>query len=166
MRQRRKNLAGPPTGLRNTQRKAAQPMLLGRFAGRAGREVDDLAAQLFRSPLFVGQRKICRNVKLNHFRHHILLAGHRTPHSSVLKEPPEKSEFAQAHISLTFCISSSSKLSATYRNTETTREFSANLREKAQVSLSNVRFGANNLHLSPAPCPSVGSGGPRMGNTN
>jgi hypothetical protein len=129
-------------------RKAAQPMLLGRLAGHAGREVDDLAAQLFRRPLFVGQRKICRNVKLNQFRHHILLAADLTLPGSVLQQPPQKSEFAQAHISLSFCISSSSKLSATSKNTETKRELLAGMREKTQVSLSNVRFSANKLYLS------------------
>jgi hypothetical protein len=128
-------------------RKTAQPETLRRLAGSAGREVDDLAAQFFRRPLFVGQRKICRNVKLNQFRHHILLAGDLKPFGSVLKEPPQKSEFTQAHISQSVYISVSSKLNAIYRNTETKREFLPELREKTQVSLSNVRFGANKLHL-------------------
>lgn len=145
MRKRRKNLAGPPTLLR----KAAQPMLLGGLAGLACREVDDLAAHLLRRPLFVGQRKIRRNVKHNQFRHHIPLAGHPTPPGSVLKEPPQKSESNQAHISLSFYISRSSKLSAIYINTETKGEFLPDMREKTQVSLSNVRFGANKLHRSP-----------------
>ena len=38
-------------------------------------EVDDLAAQLFRRPPFLRRLKICRNVKHNQFRHHILLTG-------------------------------------------------------------------------------------------
>lgn len=112
-------------------RKSVQPMLLGRFAGHAGREVDDLAAQFFRRPLFVGQLKVCWNVKLNQFRHHILLlAADPALFGSVLQEPPQKSKFTQAHISLTFCVSRSCKLSATYRNTETTREFFVELRER------------------------------------
>jgi hypothetical protein len=78
-------------------RKAAQPMLLSRFAGHAGREVDDLAAQFFRHPLFVGQLKVCWNVKLNQFRHHILLlAADPALLGSVLQEPPQKSESNQA----------------------------------------------------------------------
>ena len=77
-------------------RKTAQPMLLGRLAGHAGREVDDLAAQLFRRPLFVGQLKICGNVELNQFRHHILLACDLTLLGSILQEPPQKSESNQA----------------------------------------------------------------------
>jgi hypothetical protein len=118
-------------------------MPLGRLAGHAGREVDDLAAQLFRRPLFVGQLKVCGNVKLNQFRHHILLlAVDPVLPGSVLQEPPQKSKFTQAHISLTFCISGSSKLSATYKNTKTKGEFLAGMREKTQVSLSHVRFGA------------------------
>ena len=152
MRKRNKNLAGPPTLLR----KAAQPETLRRLAGCAGREVDDLAALLFGCPLFVGQRKICRNVKHNQFRHHILLAGDPKPSGSVLKEPPQKSVFPQAHISLSFYISGTSKLNAIYTNTETKGEFLTDMREKTQVSLSNVRFSANKLHLSRRALPACG----------
>lgn len=114
--------------------KAAQPETLCRLAGSAGREVDDLAAQLFRRPLFVGQRKICRNVKIDHFRHHILLAGVTKSFNSILKEPPQKPVFTQAHISLVhLCTYWSSKLNATYKNTETQRELFAGVREKTQV---------------------------------
>jgi hypothetical protein len=89
MRKKNKKSAGPPTFLR----RAAQPEALSRLAGRAGVEVDDLAAQLFRRPLFFGRLKICRNVKLNQFRHHILLAGDPALPGSVRQEPPQKSEF-------------------------------------------------------------------------
>ena len=82
-------------------RKTAQPMLLGRLAGHAGREVDDLAAQLFRRPLFVGL-KICGNVELNQFRHHILLASDPTLLGSILQEPPQKSESNQAQPDLLY----------------------------------------------------------------
>jgi len=112
--------------------KAAQPETLGRLTGRAGREVDDLSAQLFGSPLFVGQRKIYRNVKLNHFRHHILLAGSPTP-SGILKEPPQNLYLIKL---ISACLSlsiSRSKLIATYKNTETKRELLAGMREKTQV---------------------------------
>jgi hypothetical protein len=70
-------------------------MLLSGLAGLADREVDDLAARIFGCPLFVGQRKIYRNVKLNYLRHHILLAGDPKPSGSVLQEPPQKSVFPQ-----------------------------------------------------------------------
>ena len=61
MRKRNKNLAGPPTLLQES----SPPRSCSGLAGHAGREVDDLAAQLFGGPLFAGQRKIYRNVKLN-----------------------------------------------------------------------------------------------------
>lgn len=131
------NLAGQPTLLR----KAVQPEALRRPAYSAGLEVDDLSPQFFRYPLFFGL-KICWNVKFNQFRHHVLLTGYPTPSCSVLKEPPQTSKVSQAHISLSFYIFVSSKLNAIYRNTDAQREFFAELREKAQVSLSNVRFGA------------------------
>jgi hypothetical protein len=63
--------------------KQPSPEALCRSAYSAGREVDDLAAQLFRRPLFVGQRKICRNVKLNQFRHHTLFAGRPQRHGEA-----------------------------------------------------------------------------------
>lgn len=131
------NLAGQPTLLR----KAAQPEALRRPAYSAGLEVDDLSPQLFRCPLFFGL-KICWNVKFNQFRHHVLLTGYPTLSCSVLKEPPQTSKVRQAHISLSFYISGNCKLNATYRNTGTMREFLAEPREKAQVSLSNVQVGA------------------------
>ena len=44
--------AGLITELLKTQWETVQPKLLSRLAGRAGMEVDDLAPQLFRRPLF------------------------------------------------------------------------------------------------------------------
>jgi len=112
-------------------RRAAQPETLRRLAHSAGREVDDLAAQFFGRPLFVGQLKVCGNVKLNQFRHHILLTGSPVPSGSVLQEPPQKSESNQAHRPVPSLTSS--KLSATYRNTEPQGELLAAVRQKAQV---------------------------------
>jgi hypothetical protein len=115
--------AGLITELLETQPKTVQPKLLGRLAGRAGVEVDDLAAQLFRRPLFFRRLKICRNVKFNQFRHHILLAGDSTPPSSVFQEPPQKFKSIQAHVSLfPYCVSCSSKLNAANKNTEAKAE--------------------------------------------
>ncbi len=55
-------------------RKTAQSEALSRLACVADMEVDDLAPQLFRRPLFFGL-KICWNIKFNQFRHHALLTG-------------------------------------------------------------------------------------------
>jgi len=152
------NLAGQPTLLR----KAVQPEALRRPAYSAGLEVDDLSPQFFRCPLFFGL-KICWNVKLNQFRHHALLTGNPTPSCSVLKEPPQTSKVSQAHISLSFNVFITSKLNATYRNTKTQREFFAELREKAQVSLSDVRFEAKKLHLSSLRLSTRGQLRPELG---
>src|SRR5882724_7542260 len=84
--QENKKLAGPLTLLR----RAAQPVSLGRLACIAGREVDDLAPQLFRRPPRFWRLEVCRNVEFNQFRHHVLLAGNPTPLSGVLDEPPQK----------------------------------------------------------------------------
>jgi len=125
-----KKLAGPLTLLR----RAAQPVLLGRLACIAGREVDDLAPQLFRRPPRFWRLEVCRNVEFNQFRHHVLLAGNPTPLSGVLDEPPQKSEPAQAHVSLfPHYICCSSKLSATNKNTEPLGELLARMRGKTQV---------------------------------
>lgn len=107
---------------------------LSRLAGRAGMEVDDLAAQLFRRPLFLWQLKTCRNVKLNQFRHDTLLAG----------DPRCLTAFFRSHRKICIYLNSlglspiswSSKLSSTYRNTERYTELFAVVREKTQVSLS------------------------------
>ena len=126
-----KKLAGLPTFLRQ----AAQPVLLCRLACVAGMEVDDLAPQLFRRPPRFGRLEVCRNVEFNQFRHHVLLAGNRMPLSRVLQEPPQKSQSVQAHVSLfPQSICSSSKLSATCKNTETHEELFYAMRDITQVA--------------------------------
>ncbi len=123
-----------------TQRKAVQPKLLCRLAGGAGVEVDDLAAQLFRRPLFFRRLKICRNIKFNQFRHHILLRRRPTPPGSVRQEPPQKFKSIPAHVSLfPYCVPCSSKLNAANKNTEAKAELLAQTWQKTQVSLRNVR---------------------------
>jgi hypothetical protein len=128
--------AGLLTGFAKTQRKAAQPEALGRLAGWAGMEVDDLAAQLFRRPLFFRRLKICRNVKFNQFRHHILLTGDPRRLTAFFRShrtnPIYSSAFRLFHLSISYY----SKLSAIYRNTEIHGELFADIREKTQVSLS------------------------------
>lgn len=112
---------------------------LSRLACVVDMEVDDLAPQLFRRPLFFGL-KICWNVEFNQFRHHALLTGYPTPSCCVFKEPPQTSKVRQVLISLSFYVFSSSKLNAICRNTEAMKELFAQLGAKTQVSLSNVRL--------------------------
>ena len=130
-----KKPAGLPTCLRIAPRRAAQPVLSGRLAGSAGLEVDNFAPQLFRRPPRFRRLEVCRNVKFNQFRHHVLLAGNCMPLSRVLQEPPQKSQPVQAHVSLfPQSICSSSKLSATCKNPETHEELFDNMREITQVA--------------------------------
>ena len=113
-----KKPAGLPACLCITPRRAAQPVLSGRLAGSAGLEVDNFAPQLFRRPPRLRRLEVCRNVKFNQFRHHVLLAGN-PPLCGVFQEPLQKTHPVPAHISLFPHYSVSSKLSAICKNTET-----------------------------------------------
>jgi hypothetical protein len=126
MRQRNKKSAGRLTGLRKTQRRAAQPLPLGRFARVAGREVDDLAPQFLRRPPRLRCLEVCRNVEFNQFLHNVLLAGNPTPPFGALAEPAQNPGPVQSCVSLfPHSVSCSSKLSATNKNTTTQAEFLA-----------------------------------------
>src|SRR5215831_14116396 len=71
-------------------RKTAQPLVLqlclSGLATGAHREVDDLAPQIFRSPLLLGL-EVCWDIEFNQFRHDVLLAGDPTPLRDVHAEP-------------------------------------------------------------------------------
>jgi hypothetical protein len=124
MRKRNKKSAGPLTGLRKTQRKAAQPLPLGRLACVTGMEVDDLAPQFLRRPPRFRRMEVCRNVEFNQFRHHVLLAGNPTPPFGALAKPAQKPGPVQSWVSLfPHSVSCFSKLSATSKNTTTQVEF-------------------------------------------
>ena len=88
---------------RKTQRKVAQPFVLklrlSGLATGARREVDDLAPQIFRSPLLLGM-EVCRNIELNQFRHNVLLAGDPALLRDVSAEPMPESGPVKVHISL------------------------------------------------------------------
>jgi hypothetical protein len=98
-----KKPAGLLPGLRKTQRKAAQPLVLklclSGLATGARREVDDLAPQIFRSPLLLGM-EVYRNIEFNQFRHDVLLAGDPTPLRYLPAEPMPESGPVKVHISL------------------------------------------------------------------
>jgi hypothetical protein len=63
------------------------------------REVDDLAPQIFRSPLLLGV-EVCRNIEPDQFRHDVLLAGNPTPFRDVPAEPMPESGPVKVHVSL------------------------------------------------------------------
>ena len=117
-------------------RKTAQPTCSSRLATGARREVDDLAPQLFRSPLLF-RVEVCRDIELYQFRHNVLLAGN--PQLSGVLRSHRKPESLQAHVSLfPHYFSCSGKLRATSRNTVVKLELFPRTREKAQVWLRNV----------------------------
>ena len=100
---------------------------------RAGLKVDDLAPQLFRSPLLF-RVEVCRNIEFNQFRHDVLLAGDPTPLRELSTEPMPESGPVKVHISLFLTlVSFFSKLTATYKNTKVKEELLAGMREKTQV---------------------------------
>jgi hypothetical protein len=118
-------------------RKAAQPMVLkpglSGLATGARREVDDLAPQFFRSPPLLWV-EVCRNIEPDQFRHDVLLAGDPTPPCNVSAEPMPESGPVKVHISLFLTlVFTSSKLTATHKNTNTKEELLAGMREKTQV---------------------------------
>lgn len=114
-------------------RKTAQLTRSSRLATGARREVDDLAPQLFRSPLLF-RVEVCRNIEFNQFRHHVLLAGDPTPLRELSTEPMPEPGPVKVHISLFLTlVSFFSKLTATYKNTKVKEELLASMREKTQV---------------------------------
>jgi hypothetical protein len=125
------------TFLRKTQRKTAQPcglkLCLSGLATGARREVDDLAPQLFRSPLLF-RVVVCRDIEFDQFRHHVLLAGDSTPLPELSAEPMPEPGPVKVHISLFLTlVSFSSKLTATHKDPKIKKELLAGMREKTQV---------------------------------
>src|SRR5690349_4159794 len=92
----------------NSPANVLKPCLSGLSTG-VRREVDDLAPQFFRSPLFL-RVEVCRNIESNQFRHNVLLAGAPTPLRELSTEPMPESGPVKVHISLflTLCVSSAS----------------------------------------------------------
>src|SRR5207342_1231138 len=106
-------------------RKAAQPTCSSRLATGARREVDDLAPQLFRSPLLF-RVEVCRDIEFNQFRHNVLLAGDLTPLRELSADPMPEPGPVKVHISLFLTlISLFSKLTATHKNPKAKEELLA-----------------------------------------
>jgi hypothetical protein len=63
-------------------------------------EIDDLAPEFRWSPTCFRRLETCRNVKLNHFRHHGLVAGSPKQLCGVFMQPTLESDQRLIHLSL------------------------------------------------------------------